>query len=367
MTQLQPSETCCRSASLRTAQWAAQAVGRTRQAGAHFNALAWYKGLTCFSAVSDSAAAADLLQRFAHSGETPGDFHPRQDITLAQALATLGSGLTWSNVFAAQLHAPLGLWRNYRNAWIAYGAQRAGAAPLAQAALDRLVACINAELDAVPHDDRLDPAQRRYDIGTNASVVHALLAAGRIDAAIRLGQFMKRVVMAQAPAAPRIHQALDASGQPVNAAGSKLIRMQYWIEVGAPGQMYWVLGFALKAFAMLFTATGSSEWLDPAQRIQAWLGRCHEDYSSGITCAKLAWGSAEMFAASGDKVWRDIAATSIGAVAAGQNEQGVWIRPDYPRWFPQPLLISIDTSIERMFYLLEVPRSLRQGGLPLAA
>lgn len=328
--------------------------------------LSWYKGLTAFSAVADAESARSLLQRFEHTGSRRGDFHSLDDMTVLQALKPPVSVQTWSNVFSCLLHAPLGLWRNYRNAWLAYGAQRLGAEHLSGPTLDFLVGTLSPSTGAAPHNDLLDASQRYYDIGTNASVAHAMLAAGRVDVASRLGEFLKDVVMTQPADASRVYQARDAHGQPLNVTGSKLIQRQYWVEVGAPNQSYWILGFALKVFGLLLKTTRDSAWLAPATRILAWLERCHPDSVANITCAKLSWGAAEMFAATGDNAWREIAAKSIGYVATSQSPDGIWVRPDYPWWFPQPLLVTLDTSVERMFYLLEVPRSLREGGMPLA-
>ncbi|BAO28322.1 hypothetical protein [Sulfuritalea hydrogenivorans] len=367
MNPLPIKEGVCREASARTERWAAQAVRTTSRADPHFTVLAWYKGLMAFSALGDLESARILLERFEKTGSRPGDFHAAGDMTVAEALMPPISRYSWSKAFSAALRVPIGLWRNYRNAWLAYGAHRLGVPHLSEPTLDLLAGILSPQLGAVPHNDLLDVAQRHYDLGTNASVAHAMIGAGRMELASQLGLFLTDIVMSQPADTARIYQARDFRGQPLSVANSTLIQRQYWVEVGAPDQSYWILGFTLKVFAMLFKATGQAEWLAPAERIRIWLGRCHADAVTNITCAKLGWGAAEMFAVTRKNVWRDIAVKSIAHVANSQSPSGIWIRSDYPWWFPQPILVSLDTSVERMFYLQEVPRALRDGGMPLAS
>jgi hypothetical protein len=360
------TESACSAASARATHWASKALRRTEGAGAYFNVLSWYKGPLCLEVIGDAAAARVLLQRFEVSGGRPADFHPLRDASLAQALKPPYTCTSWSNAFAVLLHAPLDLWRNYRNAWIACGAHRAGVRQLSGPALDRLASTLSPTLGAVPHDDRLPAEQRIYDIGTNASVAHAMIIAGRLELACRLGEFIKVVVMRQEPSVTHIYQALGADGQPLSVARNKLIQRQFWVEVGVANQSYWIIGFVLKVLALLYKHTNHAVWLEPAARIKAWLARCHQDAVANISSAKLAWGAAEMFAVTADRSWHEVAAKSIAYVARSQSPDGAWMRSDYPAWFPQPLLATIDTSVERMFYLIEVPRSLREGGLSLA-
>jgi hypothetical protein len=178
---------------------------------------------------------------------------------------------------------------------------------------------------------------------------------------------MKDLIMAQPHDATVLGLACNGSGQTlrpqevVHGIAHKL----YFLYPGQLGQVYWPLGFTIKVLAQLYRDTGQSTWLDPAKRIAQWLQRCTDECTSSISSAKIGWGAGEMFAATGDRIWSDMAASALHTIVRTQTPQGIWMRPDFPAWLPQPLVVSVDTAIERMYYLTRVPAALREGGAPL--
>jgi hypothetical protein len=355
----------CQQAAQRSALWARQQLQPAHLRDPYFLAQALYKGLAGLHGEGDADSMQRLVLAWSAHPPVRGDFHPAHGLSLGAALthhrAHLGSRL-----YKALLDQPLSMARVYRNAWIARDACLIGAPALAVPGLDRLQNHLHTHLGAAPNDDRR-PA-KVYDLGTNASVVCALLAGDQLEAALRAGEFMRQLVLQQAPDATSLVLARISDGgwlSPTEAHHA-VARRLYFLQIGAPGQVYWLLGFALKAFAALHGATQKARWLDAAQRIHGWLKRCHPDHTTRITSAKLGWGSAALCAQTGEPQWAALARPVIGHIVATQTPQGDWVRPDLPTALPQPLCVRLDTAIERMLYLRDIPRDLALGGQVLA-
>ncbi len=356
----------CNQAITRTAQWSEQEILTADLGDPHFVALGLYKGLVALQSSSLEASAKKLRDALERTNAETGELHPPQALTVFAA-ATQHTSHRGSNLYACAFSQPLDLARNYRNGWFCWGAHLVGANALCTAGLNMLGKTLHADLGAAHHSNAAPVQERVYDLGTNASVANAFLQCGQIESAIRVGEFMKRLVMSQSADATQMVWAIDAQGKPLRPeqVSSKIAKKIYFFNTTNTNQIYWPLGFAIKVFASLHRATGNAQWLAPAQQILIWLNRCPEDFVHNITSAKIGWGAAEMFAQTGDEVWRDLAIRVIHCIVTTQSPDGVWIRPDFPRWMPQPLLVSLDTSIERMYYLHEVPRALRDGGAAL--
>lgn len=356
----------CTHAIQTTLRWVQPVVSPAELDDPYFVAFGLYKSMVAYQALGQVSSTSDLISALGRGVSSNGDYHPLAQLTFGQALVNHGAH-RGSNLYLAAFHAPLDLARNYRNAWFAWGAHLCGATQLANTGLDGLEKSMHSRLGAVPDSSAAWVQQPIYSLGTNASCANAFLNCGRIEAALRIGQFMKDLILAQPDDAHLLSLACNGSGKAlgpqdvVHVIAHKL----YFLQPGQAAQMYWPLGFTLKVLAQLYRETGQSAWLDPAQRIAQWLTRCAEESTSSISSAKIAWGAGEMFAATGDRIWHDMAVRALQTVVRTQTPQGIWLRPDFPAWLPQPLLVSVDTAIERTYYLTQVPVALRQGGAPL--
>lgn len=251
--------------------------------------------------------------------------------------------------------------RSYRNGWLAWGAHLLGAYHLSEPALDRLEAGLDARTGGAADDDSAPVAQRTYPAGGTASVANALLAGGRTDAAIRAGCFLRELFDTQAADATRVFLARDAQGEPIDPVqrGITSGAESLVFDLSKPAQICWIFGFSLRVFARLYRATQDRAWLDTAERVGGWIARAHASLFTNITNGKVAWGAAEMYGATGQREWLDLARRIGDWVASEQGEDGVWVRrPQFASAREQPLPVSLDTSIERMFYLVDVPRAI---------
>lgn len=251
--------------------------------------------------------------------------------------------------------------RSYRNGWLAWGAHLLGAYHLSEPALDRLEASLDAQTGGSPDDDTVDLSQRIYPAGGTASVANALLAGGRVDAAIRAGLFLKDLFDSQSANAGRVLLNRDAQGTLVDPDRLGIVAgvESMVFDLGKPGQICWIFGFSLRMFARLFRATGDRGWLDSAEHLHGWILRAHPSLYANVTNAKVAWGAAEMYGATGQQEWLDLSRKIGEWVIAQQDDSGVWVRrPQYSDATEQPLPVSLDTSIERMYYMVDIPRAL---------
>jgi len=75
-----------------------------------------------------------------------------------------------------------------------------------------------------------------------------------------------------------------------------------------------------------------------------------------------------MYAVTGDVRWRKLALDIATWLIEVQGDDGIWVRrPQFASSAAQPLPVSLDTSIERMYYMLEIPRAIAsRDGLSLA-
>ena len=121
----------------------------------------------------------------------------------------------------------------------------------------------------------------------------------------------------------------------------------------------WVVGLMLRVFARLYRYSGDISWLNAADTLYQWLLLAHDSKYTNITSAKLAWGAAEMASVTGDPRWYLMAKKILNWLVSQQDTSGVWVRrPQYEKVSAQPIDVSLDTSLERLLYLIDIPRAL---------
>lgn len=340
--------------------WARKELAEADLGDQNFVALGLFKGLTAFHTVGDAASAERLLCALQSFDSSGGDFHPTSPALPLGSLLRHPSH-PGSSAYALAFQAQLDIVRTYRNAWFVIGSRQLGADALAEPAAERLERELHAELGAAPHMDTVSQAARLYDLGTNACVTLALLASGRRPAAKRVGQFMSRMLLEQPADAPSLCFAQDGHGRFLGRekVQGKIARGLYFFDVGQPGQTYWLMGIALRAFAALHAATGKTRWLEPAERIHAWLERSHPERVASITCAKVGWGAAGLFEQTGDERWRALAESVLDYLVQAQSSAGIWVRPEFRTPWLQPLVVSFDTTLERLYYVAAIQSALR--------
>lgn len=318
----------------RTSAWVAARVTDHGFRGCEDSLLAHYKAPFCLAHAGDPLAAVRVLRHLVERFHDAGGFH--RDVAV-RAPWTGGT---------------------YANAWIAAGAVRLGLDDIAGAALARIDASIDPAIGAPPNLPDVAGGAPLYDGGTVARVAETMLVAGRIDTALRLGRMLRRLYDRQPAAADWVTWCVDADDRLLPAGAGGADATTRGLSVGAPGQVYWFLGFALRVFARAYRIDRDPAWLRTSLRIRDWLDRCAPDRLACISNAKLGWGAAEMYAVTGDPAWAGIATAVIDWLVDVQRPSGVWLRRQDITDGDQPDAVSLDTALERMMYLSDMLRAL---------
>lgn len=326
------------NAAARTAQWSNSLVSEKGFRGCPPAILAYYKFPVAMLHLGHSGQAAKILSIVEQLFYRDGDFHADAGNTSA---ANPG--------------------RSYRNGWLAWGAHALGAFHLSEPTLDRLESSLHPLTGGAPDDDAVPQAEKKFMAGATASVANALLNCGRDHAAIRAGKFLRNLFAEQASDATRVLLASDAHGELIDPdkRGITTGRENLVFDLDRAGQICWIFGFTLRVYARLYRLTGDHNWIESAKLVHGWLSRAHESLYTNITNGKVAWGAAEMFSVTQDGSWRELALRIGDWVCSEQDASGVWVRrPQFDSVAQQPLPISLDTSIERMFYMIDIQRAL---------
>lgn len=248
---------------------------------------------------------------------------------------------------------------NYRNAWVGRGLHALGRYDMSIPIADFLETQMHPDhggLAMVPH---LPEAQREYEWGSTGSAVLSLLAMGRVAAAIRGGTFLRAMVEEQPVSRGLLLLRRGADGRLIRSTERQGLATIYAIDVGATGQIYWYLGIALNSFANLYLATGDKAWIDAGYRVLAILEACDDEYLTSISNGKVAWGLAGMYAATRDPRFARLALDCWSWHHDIQSPDGRWLRVgQIASLDEQPLHVTLDTTLERAFYMFELSRTL---------
>lgn len=248
---------------------------------------------------------------------------------------------------------------NYRNAWLGRGVHVLGRYDLSRALgnfIEGQIDPLTGGLFADPHA----PAEKRETCwGSTGSGVLALIAMGRLAAAQRAGDYMIAMMDDQPDAKGKLYLRRDASGKIIDKDIREGLALVYSIEMGTPGQVYWYVGMAMNACANLYLATGDRKWIDGGYKAFEYFKNCHEEIYQIISNGKVAWGLAAMYAVTGDAQFKKHALDAWQWHYDVQSPDGRWLRVgQIASLEEQPVHITLDTTLERAFYMFELSRTL---------
>lgn len=248
---------------------------------------------------------------------------------------------------------------NFRNAFFGVSAQRVGAWDMAIAVADGLERCQHPQLGGFSNHN-LDDSSRALDIGSSAAALLCLLTAGRLEAARRAGDFICDQMIDGQPQAERtvlLRRTWDGdwiTRYPEAEAA------RHRIELGVSGQVYWFLGITMAALGQLFVATGEDRYLRSGRRVFDWALECHPGAFADLTAAKVGWGASVMFAATREEQFAVRARYVSHVLCVTRLPEGVWLRrPAVTRLADQDVPTSLDTTLERVCWLIEMARNLQ--------
>lgn len=304
-----------------------------RGAGTHINA--YYKSVVAFTTggrVREARLLADHVRRV-YWKDGNANTHP--DDPTAKGLA------------------------NYRSAWLGRGLHVLGRYDMARATGDFVVGQMHPETGGLAALPNVPEAEREYCWGSTGSAVLALLAMGRVADAARGGGFIADLIYEQNVTTGKIYLRRGADGQIIRDDRREGLALGYAIDIGTPGQIYWYLGMAMNVFGNLYLATGDDRWREAGYEAFALFKACADDVYRIISNGKVAWGLGAMYAATKDPQFADEAQKVWAWHYEIQSPDGRWLRVgQFDSFDDQPLHVTLDTTLERAFYMFELSRTL---------
>jgi hypothetical protein len=151
----------------------------------------------------------------------------------------------------------------------------------------------------------------------------AMLWAGRREAALKTGQWMKNVMDAQ----PDITEGLDFVWHHDKGLVTEFPeeeRKSYRVNPQEPGQRYYNYGIPAAFLTCLHGQTGDRQWLDLAGRYLHATEHCRDDFHRSPQSGKVGWGAAWLYRITGDPAARAIVERVYGHLASVQHAEGWW-------------------------------------------
>lgn len=295
-----------------------------------------YKATTAFMAGGRVAEARKLARHLDKTFRTDGDFHGVTDDPTNVGL------------------------RTYRNAWIARGLHVLGRYDMSVATADFLSALVDPTTGGMPMNHTTGPNEKELEWGTTGSSALAFMMMGRWQEAIRCGEFLLGMLEEQPGESGLIYLRRRAKdGKLIREVERQGLATVYSIDIGGTGQIYWYLGIAMNTFAGLLMATGEERWREGGYRLLTLMKACSEEIYESISNGKVCWGLAGMYAATRDPQFMKMALEAWAWHCAIQAPDGRWLRVgQIASLEEQPLHVTLDTSLERAFYMFELSRTL---------
>lgn len=321
-----------RRAAARAVEWVLPRIGPDGAIeGSEDIVFGYYKAIPALWTGARPVEAGRVLQRIRARFFRDGRFETDAD---AYAGASVGYG--------------------YRQSWFAIGTHMMGAYDVSLDAIATL------EGDLEPRSGGLGNAvgDAVVDWGVTCCAITALLAGNRVAAAIRAGELIEAMIAAQ-PDPSRMVMRWDAASGRLAPTPGDAPRRGWDLTTAGSRQTYWYLGIALYAFARLHRVDPAGHWLESAERVLAFALDCRADFAGNMNTSKLAWGASQMAGVSPDGRYRDLAVDVADWMVESQRPSGIWVRnPAAHDEQTQPIPITLDTTMDRAFYLTETAAAL---------
>jgi hypothetical protein len=171
----------------------------------------------------------------------------------------------------------------------------------------------------------LEHQRRRgeQEMMTTGVAAIALLWAGRVEAALRAGHWLRRLHDAQPDLSRGLYFVWNRqTGLVTDFPEAKAL--EYRIDAGKTGQWYFQYGIAAALGSGLFGVTGDRAWLDLGRKYLDATKHCREDVFRQGTSGKIGWGAAWMYRMTHDPADRAVAEAVHANLRAAQHPDGWW-------------------------------------------
>jgi hypothetical protein len=237
------------------------------------------------------------------------------------------------------LHPASGTLIPYRAAWLLMGAVRGEQLRLATWLERWLLRFQHHKTGAIfgtEADRQVGTGEICFD--STANICATLCLSGNLDEAERLGAFLRRFVEVQPDPERRFFTGWHSERGLITEFATPDPR-GYVIEYGQPRQMLYKIGLLARAFALLGTRTGQSQYLKLAEAVHRTAVAKSPDVWSNTLAHKLGWSAYTLGVLTRKAEYTQDACHMADRLVALQQPDGAF---DYPEFLPSYEQVSVD-------------------------
>lgn len=233
-------------------------------------------------------------------------------------------GITSDGDFGPRPEEARSYYYTYYNAWIIQAAQRQGQFDIAQRGLEFLLGTRNAKSGGFYSSPSEGTSTTNEDLWIVCGAGLAALYCGRVGVAQGVGEWLRRLRELQ-PEFPRRLLTVWNQAEGLVTSFIEQERARYELVPGdARTQYFFQPGIAAGFLAQLFKATGDKRWLDLAidymRAAEIGCDYLYDTYQAG----KVGWAAAVLATLTGQERFRKIAARVGDMLVCRQHESGCW-------------------------------------------
>ena len=147
-------------------------------------------------------------------------------------------------------------------------------------------------------------------------------------------------------------------------ADDKGVKLAAIIDGKQPGQCWWSLGYPVAFLAHLHMRTGEASYLEAAERILGFVGRCHEDSRNTIIAHKIMWGASLVGNITGKQEYWELVRSIAGHIIhVGQATDGRVLNWGWEKGTPYGEAQVIDQTGEIAYWFYVVARQMEKAEL----
>ncbi|HET6515021.1 MAG TPA: hypothetical protein VFG09_07670 [Thermodesulfovibrionales bacterium] len=219
----------------------------------------------------------------------------------------------------------------YVNAYLVAGSMRAGRYDIALPALSFLLT-----QQADDHGgfySRLTDhgGKEMADTASSSAAGIACLAAGMIDQARRVADYLSYLIKLQPASDDRFFTAVKADGQLYTEPKDDHDAFLRVVDTKKADQCWFAVGLPLAFLVLLESATQETAYRELAQWYFDFQQRCIDPWD-GYSSGKAAWGCAMLYRITGEARYRDIAMHVAKNIMALQRTDGSWLSGMSKQW-----------------------------------
>jgi len=245
---------------------------------------------------------------------------------------------------------PLERYYGYAPAWVVAGAQKLGQFALSMRAWAFLSSLQHPDTGGFLRDGPDAGLDDEQDMLGTAAAGLAALYMGDEDVAVAVGEFLVRRWEAMPHTGDRMYLMVRRGEEPVRIFGDGLDE-EYILQLGEPGQWYFVPGLAAGFLVKLAEATDERAYLRTAQEYVSFCDSGADDRYSSPRSGLFGWAASMLYAQTGNVNYARITEAVLEALVARQNPDGSWLEPMLPSNLPSA---QTDATAEGLVLALEM-------------